>query len=189
MARIDTSGISGYETMSAEEKLAALEEFEFNDNASEVSRLKDALSKANKEAGDLRKERNQLMSEDERKKQENEEAIQQMQQELEELKREKFTSQYNARALAIGMDEKTAETVSVSIVSGEFEKVFDAFGKFLKTHDHEIEVKLLQDTPRAPGSDGDKPITKKEFREMSLEDRLKFSQENPEEYKSLYGGN
>ncbi len=45
MAKIDTSKIPGYAEMSAEDKLKALEAFEYDDNAAEVERLKGAVSR------------------------------------------------------------------------------------------------------------------------------------------------
>lgn len=189
MAKIDTSGIEGYSEMSAEEKLAALESFEYDDNSAKLEQTKAAFDRASKEAADWKKKHNQLLSDDERKKQENDETLSKMQQELEELRREKYFSQYKAKALGLGIDEKTAETISVSLVEGNIEQVFDAFGKFLKAHDHEIEVGLLKETPRAPGGDGAKVMTKEEFSKLSVGDRYKFSVEHPEEYKNLYGGN
>ena len=50
MAKIDTSRIAGYADMSLEDKLKALEAFEYNDNASELEKQKAAVSKANSEA-------------------------------------------------------------------------------------------------------------------------------------------
>ena len=51
-------------------------------------------------------------------------------------------------------------------------------------------AEALKDTPK-PTPDGDsKTMTLKKLREMNPADRLKFSQEHPEEYKELYtGGN
>lgn len=40
MPKIDTTLIEGYESMNAEEKLAALEAFEYDDYSSEVQRYK-----------------------------------------------------------------------------------------------------------------------------------------------------
>ena len=40
MAKIDTSRIAGYADMSLEDKLKALEAFEYNDNASELESRK-----------------------------------------------------------------------------------------------------------------------------------------------------
>lgn len=48
--KIDTSRIEGYADMSTEDKLKALEGFEYEDNAAELSRQKNAISKANSDA-------------------------------------------------------------------------------------------------------------------------------------------
>lgn len=48
--KIDTSRIEGYADMSTEDKLKALECFEYEDNAAELSRQKNAISKANSDA-------------------------------------------------------------------------------------------------------------------------------------------
>ena len=50
MAKIDTSKITGYAEMSAEDKLKALEAFEYEDNVAELEKQKAAVSKANSEA-------------------------------------------------------------------------------------------------------------------------------------------
>jgi len=186
MARIDTSGIEGYDSMTAEEKLAALEAFEYEDNTAKYEQMKSSFDRASKEAADWKKKHNQLLSDDERKKQENDEALSQMQKELEELRREKYLSTHEAKALALGMDEKTAKTVSEAIVDGKYEVMFDTFGKFLKTHDHEIEVNLLKDTPRAPGGDGEHAMTLAEFKKLSTDERAKFALEHPDQYEELY---
>ena len=58
--KIDTSTINGYAEMSAADKLKALEAYEFEAPAQkddgEVTRLKAALSKANSEASDWKKQ-------------------------------------------------------------------------------------------------------------------------------------
>ena len=52
MAKIDTSKIEGYAEMTPEQKLAALEGFEYEDNSAELETQQNALSKANSEAED-----------------------------------------------------------------------------------------------------------------------------------------
>ena len=59
MAKINVSDIEGYAEMTAEEKVAALENYEYEDNAQAVSDLekyKDAVTKANHEAADFKKQ-------------------------------------------------------------------------------------------------------------------------------------
>lgn len=72
MAKIDITKIEGYDKMTPEEKLAALEAFEYEDNFSELEKYKNAASKANSEAAEWRKKHNALLSEEEQKKQANE---------------------------------------------------------------------------------------------------------------------
>ena len=104
MAKIDTTQIPGYAEMSAEDKLKALEAFEYDDNAAEVERLKGAVSKANSEAAGWKKKHNELLTEDERKKQEDADALANMKKELDELRKDKTISEYKAKLIAQGYD-------------------------------------------------------------------------------------
>ena len=61
MAKIDTSKITGYAEMSAEDKLKALEAFEYEDNAAELEKQKAAVSKANSEAAEWKRKHNALL--------------------------------------------------------------------------------------------------------------------------------
>ncbi len=52
-----------------------------------------------------------------------------------------------------------------------------------------VKTDLLKNTPKPPAGKGSEGMTMEKFKQMSPQDRLKFSQENPDEYKKLYGGN
>ena len=68
--RIDTQKIEGYADMTPEQKLAALEGFEFEvqqQDPAEIQRLKDAVSRANSEAADYKKQLRAKLSDDEAK--------------------------------------------------------------------------------------------------------------------------
>ena len=68
--KIDTSRIDGYQNMTVEEKLAALEGFELEappPDDKEIQRLKDALSKSNSEAADYKRQLRAKMTDDEAK--------------------------------------------------------------------------------------------------------------------------
>lgn len=67
MAKIDTSKITGYAEMSAEDKLKALEAFEYEDNAAELEKQKAAVSKANSEAAEWKRKHNALLGETRRR--------------------------------------------------------------------------------------------------------------------------
>lgn len=100
--KIDTSRIEGYADMSPEDKLKALEGFEYEDNAAEIARQKNAISKANSEAAQWKKKYNDMLSEDERQKQEQSDSIAAMQKELDELRTAKTVSEYKAKFVAQG---------------------------------------------------------------------------------------
>lgn len=97
MAKIDTSKIEGYANMTPEQKLAALEGFEYEDNSAELEKQKNALSKANSEAAEWKRKHNALLSEEEKKKQEDADKLAQMEQELADLRKGKTVSEYKAK--------------------------------------------------------------------------------------------
>lgn len=110
MAKIDTSKITGYAEMSAEDKLKALEAFEYEDNAAELEKQKAAVSKANSEAAEWKRKHNALLGEDEKKKQEQEEKFANMEKELSELREAKRVSEFKAKFIAQGYDEVLLRT-------------------------------------------------------------------------------
>lgn len=89
MAKIDTNLIEGYADMTPEQKLAALEGFEYEDNAVELERQKNALSKANSEAAEWKRKHNALLTDEQRKQQEQAEKWENMEKELAGLRKEK----------------------------------------------------------------------------------------------------
>lgn len=155
MAKIDTSIINGYESMTADEKIKALEEFEYNDNSAELERYKAAASKANSEAASWKKKHNELLSEDERKKQEQADSLAQMQSELEELRTSKKISEYKAKFVAQGYDEALAEDTAKAMADGNSEKVFANNQKFLDDYAKRVKADALKKTPRPTPGQGE----------------------------------
>lgn len=60
MMKIDLTKIEGYDAMTPEEKIAALEAFQYDDHESEVQRLRAALTKSNSDAADWKRKHNAL---------------------------------------------------------------------------------------------------------------------------------
>ena len=84
------------------------------------------------------------------------------------------------------MADETAEAMA----DGNLEKVFANQKKHLTSFEKRIRAEALKDTPKPTPDGNSKTMTLKKLREMNPADRLKFSQEHPEEYKELYtGGN
>ena len=166
MAKIDTTQIEGYESMSAEEKLKALEDFEYEDHSAELQRQKNLLSKANGEAAEWKRKHNELLSDDEKKKaeqKEKEEEFNSMKDEIASLKKEKLVSEHKAKFLAAGYDEELATETAQAIADGDTAKLFANQQKFLTAHDKNIEAELLKKTPRngEGGTGGDIDYAKK----------------------------
>ncbi len=155
MAKIDISSIDGYESMTAEDKIKALESFEYNDNSAELERYKSAVSKANSEAASWKKKHNELLSEDERKKQEQSDSIAQMQKELDELREGKKISEYKAKFIAQGYDETLAEDTAKAMATGNIEKVFANNQKFLDDYAKNVKAGALKKTPRPAAGQGE----------------------------------
>ena len=165
MAKIDTSKIAGYAEMSAEDKLKALEAFEYEDNAAELEKQKAATSKANSEAAEWKRKHNALLGEDEKKKQEQEEKFANMEKELTELREAKRVSEFKAKFIAQGYDETLAEDTAKALAEGDSAKVFTNQQKFLDEYTKQVKANALKKTPRpgAGGTDGagDVDYTKK----------------------------
>lgn len=150
MARIDTTTIDGYDKMTAEEKLAALESYEYDDGASEIKRYKDAASKANSESAEWKRKHNALISDEEKKKQEDADKYAAMEKELGELRREKVIADHKAQFLAVGYDEALAAESAVAMADNDIKTIFANQKKFLDAHDKSILAKAMEKTPTPP---------------------------------------
>jgi predicted NodU family carbamoyl transferase len=153
--KIDTTAIEGYSEMSAEQKLAALEAFEYEDYSGELERTKNALSKSNAEAADWKRKHNALISEDDRKAQESAETLAQMQAELETLRRDKTISDYTAKYVALGYDKELAASTAKAMADGDMETVFANGEKHRTALEKKIKADLMNRTPNPDGSGGD----------------------------------
>ena len=158
MAKIDTTKIEGYDKMTPEQKLAALEGFEYEDNAAELEKTKNALSKSNSEAAEWRKKHNALLSEDEKKKQEEAERFAQMEKELNDLRKGKTVSEYKAKFIAQGYSEALAEDTAQALADGDTAKVFVNQQKFLDEYAKTVKADALKKTPKPAAGSGSTEI-------------------------------
>lgn len=154
MAKIDTSKIKGYAEMSLDDKLKALEAFEYEDNAAELEKQKAAVSKANSEAAAWKKKHNELLSEDEQQKQQQAEDIAAMQKVLDELRRDKTVSQFTAKFIAQGYDEKLAADTAKAMADGDTDKVFANQQTFLEAYAKQVKASAIQGTPKPAAGAG-----------------------------------
>ena len=189
MARIDTTQIEGYEAMSAEDKLKALEAFDLPDPDYSGYVKKDLFDKTASELAARKKELRAKQTEDEAAQQQAKEERERMQQELEALRRESSVSKSKAKLVALGYEEALAEDTAEAIADGKFDKVFANQQKHLTAFEKRIRAEVLKETPKLTPDGGSKTMTLEAFRKLSDRERAAFAADHPEEYNALYGGN
>ena len=185
MAKIDISKIEGYETMTVEEKLAALEAMDLPD----VDKMKSALDKATSEAAGYKKQLRERMSEDEAAKAKAAEDMAAVMAELETLRAKDAINEYTTQFMGIGYDEKLAKSTAAALHKGDMATMFKNHAMFVVEHEKAMKAELLKSTPTPPAGGGDKGMSKETFQKMSLAEKQKFATENPDAFKEFYGGN
>ena len=185
MAKIDISKIEGYETMTVEEKLAALEALELPD----VDKMKSALDKATSEAAGFKKQLRERMTEDEAAKAKAAEEREAILAELEALRAKDAISEYTTQFMSIGYDGKLAKSTAEALHKGDMAVMFKNHALFVAEREKTMKAELLKSTPTPPAGAGDKGTTKEDFSKMTLAEKQKFATENPDAFKEFYGGN
>ena len=192
MAKIDISAIEGYADMSAEDKVAALESFEYEDNAQAVSdleRYKEAVTKATHEAAEYKKQLKSLQEQTKTGNSKADETIQSLQEQVAELTKQNTISSYTAQFTALGYSPELAKETAEAQAEGDIAKVMENQRKFLEEHEKNLKAEILKQTPR-PGQGGtgtpSSGMTKEKFKKLSFAERAKFAAEHPEEYALFY---
>lgn len=186
--KINTATIDGYDTMTTEQKLAALEAFEYDDHSADVERYKNATSKANSEAAEWKRKHNALLSEDEQRKQASEEELNNLRNTVAELQQRERMANYKSKYAALGYTDEQATKCAKALAEGKFDDVFDIQKSFMEAHDRDFKASLLSNTPQPIASNNPASgVTKEMLQKMSAGERYKFSIEHSEEYKKIYG--
>lgn len=177
--------IEGYENLSPEEKVAALEAYE-PDMSGFVT--KSMFDKTASELAAAKKTIREKMSEDELKKTQEAEERAKLIARVEELEREKTVGSYVASYLSLGYAEDLAKSSAEAMVNGDMKKVFENQKKHAESREQALRTEWLKGMPNPPGGDHDKGMTLDKLRTMSLTEKAKYAAENPDIYKELYGG-
>lgn len=170
MPNIDTSTITGFDTMTAEQKVEALLNFEvpesvdlsgyveksiFDRKASEAASLSKQLKAKSEEAKALMTEEQQkqaaLAEAAEADKAEKEE----LKARIAELEKNNTLREYTMSFTSLGFDEKLASETAKFMSDGETVKVFDNFKKFLEGYKSAIEAEHLRKMSQPNGAGAD----------------------------------
>ena len=125
--------------------------------SAEVEKLKAALSKANGEAAEYKRQLREKQSEAERAEADRLEQERALREELESLRKEKAVTDYTNRAMEVGFDADIAAKTANAMADGDIPAVFDALKAFVEATTKRIQNEALN---RHPGlSTGTPPTT------------------------------
>ena len=134
MPKIDTSLIDGYAEMSAEDKLKALEAYEFEapkPDTTEADKLKAALNKASADAAEWKRQYREKQTEQEREAAERAEREQATMTELEALRKERAIDKLEKQYLGAGYSAELAANAAKAMADGDTETVLKMQMAFL----------------------------------------------------------
>lgn len=177
--------IENYESMTPEEKVAALEAYE-PDMSGFVSKA--TFDKTASDLAAAKKSLREKMSEDEAKAAKAAEDQAALMAELEALRTEKLIAGYTNSYLTMGYEEKLAKSTAEALAKGDMDTVF----KNQKTHadarEKALRTELLKGTPPPAAGGTDTGMTKEKFSKLTLAEKAEFAEKNPDAYKEFYGG-
>ena len=185
--KIDVTKIEGYESMSDEEKLKALQEYEFEETPKDESKWKELVNKATAEASKYKKELREKQTEQERLDAERKEADEKRDAELAELRKEKTVAEHKANFLKVGYSEELATESATAIADGDFKTIFDNLTKFLGEKEKAIKDDLIKKTPTPRTNNSTEIVTKEQFDKMTFNEKNKLYSENKALYEQLIG--
>lgn len=155
MPKIDTGKIEGFDTMTAEEKLAALLGLDIPDEVDLTAYVSKTLfDKTASELAEAKKTIKGNMSAEEIAKVEAKKAQEELQGKYDELLEKYTVNDYKTRYIAMGYDEKLAEDTAKALFEGKTDIVFANGEKFRTSVEQRVKTEVLQGTPKPDGAGG-----------------------------------
>ena len=148
--KIDVSKVENYADMTADEKVAFFEAYEFEapkPSNDEAEKLKNALSKANSQAAEYKRQLAAKQTEAERAEAERAEREKAVEEELRNLRRDKTVSGYVAQCLALGYDKDLALRAAEAMADGDAASILACQQDFLESKKKELEATALNKQP------------------------------------------
>ena len=187
--KVDVTKIEGYAEMSAEDKLKAIENYEFDDPDYSGYVSKDTFDKTASELAKTKKDLRAKLTEEEQRAIADKEARERIESELAELKKEKTIAEHKSRFLAHGFSDELATANAKALIDGDFDTFFNGLTKYQEELTTKVKSDMIAKTPYPQGgSDKHNVMTLKEFRALTPDKREKWANEHPDEYKLLYTG-
>lgn len=146
---------SAYKEGMTEDEISTALESVGQGNDAEINRLKTALSKANSEAADYKKQLRSKQSADEALAADQKAEHDRLIQENTDLKRSIALSEKKGKLIAMGYDETLADETAAAMVDGDMDKVMTNQTKYLEAQKKNILADQMRGTPRpSSGTEG-----------------------------------
>lgn len=187
--KIDVTTIDGYAEMTEAEKLAVLENYEYDIPQPDYTGYikKDMYDKLSSEIAKIKKERDALLSEDEKNKLAYNEEVETLRQKVADMERDTKLAEIKSNYISMGYDDELALDTAQATVDGDNAKIIANLKKFLDAHDKAFEANLMAKTPRPDGSGANSTPKKKTREEIeAIEDTAERRQAMKENLE-LYG--
>ena len=190
MAKIDTSKIENFDSMSDEEKIKALQDFDFTTSEEledELKKAKKANDKLSSENAELKRQKKKLESEKADDDDAHKTEIEKLTERIDEMVKVNSINEYKASFIAQGYSEELALDTAKASVDGDIKKIMANQKKFLEEHDKKVIQKAMTEVKSPKGTEEKyKDMTLEKFRKLSSVERAEYSKNYPEEYQSLY---
>lgn len=151
MAKIDPSKIENWESMSVEDRLKAVLNYEVEptkvDESAELTRVRNALNKATGEAAEYKRALREKQSEAERAEADRLERENALQEELKAYRVKERVSTYKAQLMAIGYDATTADVMANALPEGVSDEFFATQKTFLDGQRQKIVTETINKQP------------------------------------------
>ena len=171
--KFDTSQIENFESMSAEEKLAAILDADLpdvDDLKKTNTSYKALIDKYTSEIASLKKGKDQKLSQTEQEAQGLKSQLDDLQSKYDSLMKESSISKYKAQLLALGYSDELATKTAEAAAENDIETVLANAAIFKSDVEKKVKADVLKGTPHpeGKGSNTPKPMTKAEI--MAIKD-------------------
>lgn len=146
---------------------------------------KEHFDRVASEAANYKKQLRASMSESEAKAAADAEKFADLENEVKQLRADKAIAESTKKLMAIGYDDKLASEAATALYKGDAEAVITAQAKFVDAQKKSAVADYVKGTPVPPVGNGEKTLTKAEFKKMSLNEQMEVYEKNPNLYNEL----
>lgn len=142
------AGITENNVETPETKPAVDYEKMYRDAQAELEKSKAAVTKANGEAANYKRQLSERMTAEENDRMQREENEKKILEELQTLRNEKRVSGYTTKLMACGIGAEDAGSLSIDLPDGIPDQFFDGIKKFIADETARIRADLLKEQPK-----------------------------------------